>query len=167
MTNIHRDLKNASFEEPDGIVTATVCRKTGCLASDSCKDTYREIFTSDNMPEKCEGHGTQIICTESGLLANDYCPDTEEVSIGGVLPKEKLTLWKNLSPTSTSKDEVEETCTTHKKPEEPAAVVVIEKKEEDNPPATVTIEKPENNTKPTSGETSGGTSGGTSGSGNN
>ena len=154
MTNIHRDLSNASFERPDGIVTATVCRKTGCLACESCTDTYKEIFTSDNMPEKCEGHGMQTICTESGLLANEYCPDTEEVSIGGVLPKEKLTLWKNLNPTSTSKDEVEDTCTIHKKPEEPAATVVVEKTDDDSP-ATVTIEKPENKTKPSSGESSG------------
>lgn len=160
MTNIHRPLENASFEKPDGIVSATVCRTTGCLASDSCRDTYREIFASDNMPEKCEGHGTQTICTESGLLANDYCPDTEEISIGGELPKEKLSLWKNLNPSSTSKDEVDEVCTIHKKPEEPA-VVVIEKPDDHDPPATVTNEKPENKTKP-----SGGTSGGSSGSGN-
>ena len=129
MTRIHKGLDNASFERPDGIVEATVCRKTGCLASESCTDVYKEIFTSDNMPDKCEGHGTQRVCTETGLLANEYCPDVEERSFGGVLPKEKLTLWKNLNPSSTSSDEISETCTTHKKPEEPKVVI----KEETTP----------------------------------
>ena len=55
---------------------------------------------------------------ETGKVANEYCPEKETITFGGVLPKEKLTLWKNLSPTSTTKDKVEEVCTTHKKPEE-------------------------------------------------
>ena len=160
MTNIHRDLANASFVRPEGIVEATVCRTTGCLASESCRDTYREIFTSDNMPERCEGHGTQIICTETGLLANDYCPEVEEKSFGGVLPKEKLTLWRNLSPSSTSKDEVTETCTIHKKPEEPAAVVIVDT------PSTTPTESPANVTfipsTPTTEQTTDQNSGGTS-----
>lgn len=118
MTNIHKGLANASFVRPAGIVDATVCRTTGCLATDSCKDTYKEMFTSDNMPTKCEGHGSQEICKETGKVANEYCPEKETITFGGVLPKEKLTLWKNLSPTSTTKDKVEEVCTTHKKPEE-------------------------------------------------
>ena len=162
MTRIHKGLDNASFERPDGIVEATVCRKTGCLASETCTDVYKEIFTSDNMPEKCEGHGTQRVCTESELLANEYCPEVEERSFGGVLPKEKLTLWKNLNPTSSSSGEIEDICTIHKKPEEPKIVV----KEEPTPtpsggteivevPVTPT-KKPEENTPTTkSSETSG------------
>ena len=119
MKNIHSGLTKASFTRPSGIVEATVCKVTGCLATDSCKDTYKEIFTSDNMPDKCEGHGTQEICKESQKIANEYCPEKETVSYGGVLPKEKLTLWKNISPSSTTKDQVTEACTIHKKPEEP------------------------------------------------
>lgn len=118
MKNIHSGLAKASFTRPSGIVEATVCKVTGCLSTDSCKDTYKEIFTSDNMPDKCEGHGTQEICKESQKIANEYCPEKETVSYGGVLPKEKLTLWKNISPTSTTKDQVTEVCTIHKKPEE-------------------------------------------------
>ncbi|MBQ2937940.1 MAG: penicillin-binding protein [Clostridia bacterium] len=121
MKSVHKDLPNKNFNKPSGIVTATVCRTTGCIAVSSCTDTYSEIFTQDNMPEKCEGHGVQSICQESGKIANEYCPaeQVKKISYGGVVPKEKLNLWKPLgAASSTSKAKVEETCTNHKKPEE-------------------------------------------------
>ena len=75
------------------------------------------------MPEKCGGHGTQNICQESGKVANEYCPveQVKKISYGGVVPKEKLNLWKPIgSASSTSKEKVDEVCTIHTKPvEEP------------------------------------------------
>ena len=44
MTDIHSPLANATFVKPEGIVNATVCRTTGCLAVEGCSDTYSEIF---------------------------------------------------------------------------------------------------------------------------
>lgn len=119
MTQIHSGLASASFIRPDGIVEATVCKDTGCIAAEGCKTTYREIFTSDNMPTKCEGHGSQEICKETGLLANEYCPDKEVQNTGGAVPKERLGLWKNLSGYTAGAAKVTDTCTVHKKPEEP------------------------------------------------
>lgn len=123
MKDIHKDLQNKNFNKPNGIVTATVCKTTGCIATSSCTDTYTEIFTQDNMPEKCGGHGTQNICQESGKVANEYCPveQVKKISYGGVVPKEKLNLWKPIgSASSTSKEKVDEVCTIHTKPvEEP------------------------------------------------
>ena len=58
MTDIHQGLPSATFVRPEGIVEAKVCRRTGCLATSRCTDTYMEIFTQDNMPEKCQSHGT-------------------------------------------------------------------------------------------------------------
>lgn len=119
MTDIHKNLAKASFQKPDGIVQQTVCKKTGCLATTGCTDTYTEIFTSNNLPEKCQGHGTQTICEETGKLANEYCPSKKEVNYGGTVPKEQLNLWKPVNgKASTSEEKVEETCDVHKKPEE-------------------------------------------------
>ena len=43
----------------------------------------------------------------------------KKVSFGGVVPKEKLGLWKPIgAASSTSKEKVEETCTIHTKPVE-------------------------------------------------
>ena len=122
MRNVHSGLAGARFTRPSGIVTATVCRATGCLASSGCTSTYQEIFTSDNMPTKCEGHGSQEICEESGKLANEYCP-TKKINVYGVaVPKEKLNLWKPIGKNNVTGEKVTEECDIHKKPEEPKPV---------------------------------------------
>ena len=131
MTNIHRGKASASFTRPEGIVTATVCRATGCLANEGCNPTYQEIFTSDNMPPKCEGHGSQEVCKESGKLANEYCPERETQSIDGSVPKEKLNLWKTSGDAKSGAEKVTEICDIHKKPEEkpkPAPTNTIDNK---------------------------------------
>ena len=126
MADIHKNLAGASFTKPNGIVEATVCRTTGCLAVTGCTDVYKEIFTSDNMPEKCEGHGSQELCAESGMIANEYCPTRKVNNYGASIPKEKLNLWKTMSGSNTSGNKVNEICNIHKKPEEKP---VEEKKE--------------------------------------
>ena len=122
MTDIHRNLANASFKKPSGIVSQTVCRQTGCLATTGCGDTYTEIFNSNNLPEKCQGHGSQTICVESGKEANEYCPETKVNIYGAVPPKEQLKLWKSINGQTTTGRKVEEICDIHKKPEEPKPV---------------------------------------------
>ena len=116
MTDIHKNLENKSFTRPSGIVEQTVCRTTGCLATTGCTDTYKEIFNSNSLPEKCPGHGSQILCTESEKIANDYCPSTKVNYYGVVLPKEQLKLWSGSQTTSGKK--VEEVCDIHSKPEQ-------------------------------------------------
>ena len=116
MTDIHKNLENKSFTRPSGIVEQTVCRTTGCLATTGCTDTYKEIFNSNSLPEKCPGHGSQTLCVESGKIANDYCPNTKVNYYGVALPKEQLKLWSGSQTTSGTK--VEEICDIHKKPEE-------------------------------------------------
>lgn len=122
MTYIHKGLEKATFTRPSGIVEQTVCRTTGCTATTGCTDTYKEIFTSDNLPAKCEGHGTQTICSESGMIATEYCSqyvETMQSTFGGVVPKEKLQLWKSIGTSNSSaKSKVEEICNIHTKPKE-------------------------------------------------
>ena len=121
MTAIHKDLANATFTRPSGIVEETVCRTTGCLATTGCTNTYTEIFTQDNLPEQCEGHGSQTICSESGLVATEYCSQYCEVRqnyYGAVLPKEQLGLWTPVNGSSSSGTRINGTCTLHTEPKE-------------------------------------------------
>lgn len=151
MKDIHKDLPNKTFNTPStGLTQAQVCRSTGCLATNTCTDTYTETFTTDNLPQKCEGHGTQRICQVSGKLANEYCPaeSVKSVSYGGTLPKEQLGLWKTLSPSKTGNDQVTETCDVHKKTEEKPKNNTVE----NNP----TVDNSKNNTTNTSNNTTGG-----------
>lgn len=129
MKDIHKNLPNKTFNTPStGLTQAQVCRLTGCLATNTCTDTYTETFTTDNLPSKCEGHGIQKICQVSGKVANEYCPaeSVKEISYGGTLPKEQLGLWKTLSPSKTGNEQVTETCDVHKKPEEKPKNNIVE-----------------------------------------
>ncbi len=165
MTKIHKDKESARFTKPEGIVNATVCRATGCLASDGCSDTYQEIFTSDNMPPRCEGHGSQEICKESGKLANEYCPEKETQYYGLVVPKERLNLWKAKNGSSKNNQKINDVCDIHKKPEEPKEEPKKEetKKEENKKEETQKEDnkKEENktNTNTNTGNTTGNTTG--------
>ena len=118
MKDINKDLPGAGFVRPSGIVEQTVCRTTGCLATTGCTDTYTEVFSANNLPEKCPGHGAQTICVETGKLANEYCPETKVVNYGVTLPKEQLKLWTTLNGSTGSGERIEEECDVHKKPEE-------------------------------------------------
>ncbi len=133
MKSIHKNLPNANFNTPSGITQATVCRKTGCLASSGCTDTYSETFAQDNLPEKCEGHGYQKVCTTTNKLATKYCPETKTSAYGGKVRKETLNLWKTNGGSATAGGKITETCDVHTKPAEE--------------------KKPENTTKPNGANT--------------
>lgn len=116
MTPINKDMPKASFQQPGGIVTATVCRTTGQLASGKCGSTYQEIFAKGALPSPCEGHSSYEICKESGELANEFCPDKETKYKANLLPKEQLNLWKTIG-NGTGKIPTN-VCQIHKSPEE-------------------------------------------------
>ena len=122
MTDIHKGLDKASFKKPDGIVEQTVCKRTGCLATTGCSETYKEMFASNNLPEKCQGHGSQKICSESKKVATAYCSQYCDVTTnyyGAVVPKEQLNLWKPVGgKKSASGNKINEVCTLHTEPKE-------------------------------------------------
>ena len=162
MTDIHSDLEDATFERPNGIVEETVCRTTGCLATTGCTDTYTEIFASNHLPEKCQGHGSQSICSESGKVATEYCSEYCEVTTnyyGAVLPKEQLKLWTPVDRKVTDDaGRIYETCDIHTSPK------VVEP-EEPETPVNNTITRPIDPEENTSGggNTNTGSGGNTSG----
>lgn len=154
MKSAHKNLPNKNFNTPSGIVTATVCSTTGCIATSTCTNTYTEKFTSDNMPSKCEGHGTQRICQVSGKVANEYCPaeSVKTVSYGGIVPKEQLKLWNTTNPTRLSNSKVEETCTEHKKPEEITVNNTVPDNTVTNETTNTTVNNTTNSTTNTAGD---------------
>lgn len=77
MSKIHQDLPNESFTKPSGIVTATVCSKSGKLpiagVCDGCLAT--EYFAEGTVPtDYCDVHYQGTVCMATGLAACETCP---------------------------------------------------------------------------------------------
>ena len=77
MSEIHAELPSESFSVPSGIVTATVCSRSGkSPIAGLCDGTLRtEYFTEDTIPsETCDVHYAGQICQYSTLPACEFCP---------------------------------------------------------------------------------------------
>ena len=77
MSRIHENLPSKSFNVPSGIVTATVCSKSGKLPIPGlCDGTLvTEYFEEGTVPqETCDIHYQGTICAYSGLPACENCP---------------------------------------------------------------------------------------------
>ncbi|MGN0329654.1 MAG: transglycosylase domain-containing protein [Kineothrix sp.] len=101
MSQIHEDLPNEPFSVPPGIVTATVCAKSGKLPIPGlCDGTLNtEYFADGTVPtESCNVHYQGPICQYSGQPATEWCP----FKVDGVLellPAENASLQTG-SPTA-------------------------------------------------------------------
>ncbi len=85
MNRVYDGYEAQSFERPDSVTTASICKDSGLLAGELCSQdprgnrVYSELFVKGTVPtETCTCHVKETICKESGLLANEYCTDTEE-----------------------------------------------------------------------------------------
>lgn len=78
MGRIHENLEYKEFIKPDGVVTATICRQSGKLASAMCTaagTAVTEYFDESKLPkETCDGHAVGRVCSITGLKAYDTCP---------------------------------------------------------------------------------------------
>lgn len=77
MSRIHEDLPNQPFPIPSGIVTATVCTRSGKLPiAGLCDNTLRtEHFAEGTVPtETCDVHYVGPVCQYSMLRATEFCP---------------------------------------------------------------------------------------------
>ena len=105
MSRVHEDLPSKSFYVPSGIVTATVCSRSGKLPVPGLCDAtlITEYFAEGTIPETtCDVHYQGTLCAYSGLPACMDCPFKQE----GVfeLPlQEHPSLWAG-SNTLTSLD---------------------------------------------------------------
>ena len=85
MEKVHEDLPEAKFERPSAVINVEVCKDSGLLATDACKNDLRgtrvttEIFNSKNgtIPKTyCEIHEYVDVCPDSFKLANPTCLST-------------------------------------------------------------------------------------------
>ena len=112
MTKVHSGKASSKFTQPEGVVTATICRASGKKATSKCTDTYSEIFVEGTVPEECDAHSSSAqICSESGLLATEYCPNVVTKYYSYTVEKERLGLWKALDSSSTTSPV--DRCTIH------------------------------------------------------
>lgn len=89
MSRIHADLPVTSFAQPEGIVSAVICRKSGklavpgvCNADPRGDQTYTEYFTSGTEPTSvCDVHVAVPVCTVTGLRATSTCTATTRICI--------------------------------------------------------------------------------------
>lgn len=90
MSRLHESLEYKDFTRPEGITTATVCKKSGKLAVEGLCDcdprgnmVLTEYFAAGTEPsEYCDRHVSATLCTASGVLANEFCP--AENRLGGI-----------------------------------------------------------------------------------
>lgn len=111
MDEVHKDLDEADFEKPNGVVYTTICKLTGKVATEKCEKKYTEVFVKGTIPEVCEGHEPIKTCKESKLLATEYCPEVEE-TVYSVKPETEINPnWR----TNAGKkyNEIKDTCTLH------------------------------------------------------
>ncbi len=82
MDKIHKDLPNATFERPAGVINVDICRDSGLLATDACKADKRgsrvayAIFNSKNgtVPKTyCNVHEFVSVCPDSFDKPNPAC----------------------------------------------------------------------------------------------
>lgn len=82
MNRIHEELPKSEFPIPDGIETASVCKKSGklavagiCDADPRGSQVITEYFAEGTTPtEYCDTHVRASVCIFSGTLAGEFCP---------------------------------------------------------------------------------------------
>lgn len=107
MSEVHADLERSSFTVPSGIVTATVCSKSGKLPIPGLCDATltTEYFAEGTVPtDTCDVHYEGNICAYDNCPASDGCP----FMYYGVLerlPQEDPSLFSGSATTVTTVDE--------------------------------------------------------------
>lgn len=118
MRTSHVGLEARNFHDtkPENAIEVEVCKKSGFLASSSCKrygTTYTEFFVKGTEPvQTCPYHSYAKVCTESGLLANPNCPRTRSVSARGEYIGNN-NLWQTSSYNYKPKNVPVHVCTIH------------------------------------------------------
>lgn len=175
MQRIHENLPRKEFTQPSGIVTATVCKKSGKLAIEGVCDAdprgsmvYTEYFDKDSVPtETCDHHVKVDICSASGQIAGEYCPVENRVPtvyiIGGTAETED-------GPYLITEEALNTVCSVHTSSSSSSESGTTEGAVKPSVEGTITENKPqtensggESGTGVSSGGSSGGASGGSTG----
>jgi penicillin-binding protein 1A len=110
LNTISKDQPIKQFEKPASVITASVCRISGLVATDACRtdprgdQTNTDLFAAGSVPTKtCNIHKSVSICSETGLLATDFCPTpvTKSFITRDYVPVIKPRDWGFMIPTAT------------------------------------------------------------------
>lgn len=118
LKDINKDKEVKDFEKPDGLVSVQVCKVSGLIPTDACRQdprgdqTITSLFDEDSVPTKtCDIHKLIKIDSTNGLLATDDTPNVVERSFitRDYTPAVKPRDWGYMAPTeySTNKKVVE------------------------------------------------------------
>ena len=84
MEQVHDGLANKEFNKPTNVVECTVCRDSGLLMTDACREDPRgsravtvELSLYDVLTQNCDVHKEVEICGASGHVVNEYCKQVE------------------------------------------------------------------------------------------
>ncbi|MCI8393255.1 MAG: penicillin-binding protein [Clostridia bacterium] len=85
MSKVHNGKEKQGWNQPSGITTAVVCRTSGKLSTEECKNdpegnkAYSEYFKTGTVPtEYCSIHQKVAICKITGKRAGENCKEKEE-----------------------------------------------------------------------------------------
>lgn len=110
MNGINKGKQSKHFEVPDSVTKTELCKVSGLVATDACRNDPRgsqvgsDYVAKDSIPtETCNIHKTIKICNETGKIATDYCPSTTEKSFitRDYTPNVKPADWAYMAPTET------------------------------------------------------------------
>ena len=159
MEPIHQGLAAARFSDtrPNSVTTATICKCSGKLATDACRNdprgnqVYTEYYLKGTVPtETCTTHVTVDICADSGLLAGEYCPN-RQTKVYITRPDTETGNWSRAADAAYMLT-IKDTCSLHTAPvvpEEPEEPETPEEPEEPETPEE--LEEPEEPEEPTDG----------------
>lgn len=161
MEQIHEGLAGAKFADtrPNNVTTATICKSSGKLATDVCRNdprgnqVYTEYYIKGTVPtETCDCHVSVDICTETGLLAGEFCTN-RETKIFITRPETETGNWSKAADAQYMLT-ITETCTKHMAPVEPEVPVIPSEPEiPEAPPAEPEVPGTENPVEPEIPET--------------
>ena len=84
MEQVHDGLANKEFNKPTNVVECTVCRDSGLLMTDACREDPRGsravtvgLSLYDVPTQNCDVHKEVEICGASGHVVNEYCKQVE------------------------------------------------------------------------------------------
>lgn len=156
MEQIHTGLPKARFSDtrPNNVTTATICKCSGKLATEVCKNdprgnqVYTEYFIKGTVPtEECTCHVEADICLDTGLLAGEYCTN-RQTKVFITRPETETGDWHRAKDAEYML--ISEHCNIHTKPiEEPVAPEEPDKPDEpENPEDPDNLDNPDKPDKP-------------------
>lgn len=110
VNGISKGQSSKQFEVPDSVTKVELCKVSGLVATDACRNDPRgsqvgsDYVAKDSIPtDTCNIHKMVKICNESGKIATDYCPNTTEKSFitRDYVPNVKPLDWQYMAPTDT------------------------------------------------------------------